>query len=251
MPPGTGDVALTCFSPSLDGHRRRGLPPGSGEHGGGEGGEDGGDDGCAHSWAWCENMSYLLCPDCGRRSPSSARAGPRPRGGHGLKLLSRMPIDPALARLADQGRIETSRASAEPGVEEILALDRPQPRRPPLRSGRGGAPLVKKSGFAAFFSKVHSALRLAVRLQRIQLDARFGQRCFPTYTPSEKQSKFIRACGRETPAEGFPDAPRRPPLPVRERGLCLFPARSGTFLPILLAHRRGLVHNVPERQKSR
>ena len=54
-----------------------------------------------------ENMSYVSCPDCGRniylfgegKSEEAARR-------HSLPLLAQMPIDPALAALTDDGRIE-------------------------------------------------------------------------------------------------------------------------------------------------
>ena len=54
-----------------------------------------------------ENMSYLTCPDCGKRiflfgEGRSEEAAKR----HDLKVLAKMPIDPALASLVDQGRIE-------------------------------------------------------------------------------------------------------------------------------------------------
>ena len=54
-----------------------------------------------------ENMSYLTCPDCGKRiflfgEGRSEEAAAR----HDLKVLAKMPIDPALASLVDQGRIE-------------------------------------------------------------------------------------------------------------------------------------------------
>ena len=54
-----------------------------------------------------ENMSYLTCPDCGRRiylfgEGRSAEAAKK----HGLPLLAQMPIDPQLAALTDEGRIE-------------------------------------------------------------------------------------------------------------------------------------------------
>ena len=54
-----------------------------------------------------ENMSYLTCPDCGRRiylfgEGKSAEAAKK----HGLPLLAQMPIDPQLAALTDEGRIE-------------------------------------------------------------------------------------------------------------------------------------------------
>ena len=54
-----------------------------------------------------ENMSYATCPDCGRKiylfgEGKSEQAALR----HSLPLLAQMPIDPALASLADEGRIE-------------------------------------------------------------------------------------------------------------------------------------------------
>lgn len=55
-----------------------------------------------------ENMSYVLCPDCGRKlrifgEGKTAAAAAR----HGLPLLAEMPIDPALAALTDAGDIES------------------------------------------------------------------------------------------------------------------------------------------------
>ena len=54
-----------------------------------------------------DNMSYLVCPDCGRRiylfgEGRSAEAAKK----HGIPLLAQMPIDPQLAALTDEGRIE-------------------------------------------------------------------------------------------------------------------------------------------------
>ena len=54
-----------------------------------------------------ENMSYVACPDCGKKiylfgEGKSEQAAKR----HCLPLLAQMPIDPALASLADEGRIE-------------------------------------------------------------------------------------------------------------------------------------------------
>ena len=54
-----------------------------------------------------ENMSYLICPDCGRKiylfgEGRSAEAAKK----HGIPLLAQMPIDPQLAALTDEGRIE-------------------------------------------------------------------------------------------------------------------------------------------------
>ena len=54
-----------------------------------------------------ENMSYVACPDCGKKiylfgEGKTAQAATR----HNLKLLAQMPIDPALAALTDAGSIE-------------------------------------------------------------------------------------------------------------------------------------------------
>ena len=54
-----------------------------------------------------ENMSYLLCPDCGKEIPLFGQGKTQAAAeAHGLKLLARMPIDPKLAELTDAGRIE-------------------------------------------------------------------------------------------------------------------------------------------------
>ena len=69
-----------------------------------------------------ENMSYLLCPDCGKeislfgqgRTQAAADA-------HHLPLLARMPIDPALAQLTDAGRIEDVRSQwLVPVIDAVL-----------------------------------------------------------------------------------------------------------------------------------
>ena len=70
-----------------------------------------------------ENMSYVPCPDCGKRiylfgEGKTEEAARR----HGLALLSQMPIDPELAKLVDEGRIEEMRSDAlEPVVDVITA----------------------------------------------------------------------------------------------------------------------------------
>jgi len=54
-----------------------------------------------------ENMSYLRCPDCGKEIPLFGQGKTQAAAdAHHLPLLARMPIDPALAELADQGRME-------------------------------------------------------------------------------------------------------------------------------------------------
>lgn len=71
-----------------------------------------------------ENMSYLLCPDCGKKiflfgEGKSDEAAKR----HNLPLLAHMPIDPALAALADAGRIEEFKGDwLRPAVDRLKAL---------------------------------------------------------------------------------------------------------------------------------
>ena len=69
-----------------------------------------------------ENMSYLLCPDCGREIPLFGQGRTQTAAdAHHLPLLARMPIDPALAQLTDEGRIEDHQSQClTPVIESIL-----------------------------------------------------------------------------------------------------------------------------------
>ena len=68
-----------------------------------------------------ENMSYVACPDCGRKiylfgqgkTAEAAKA-------HQLPLLAEMPIDPALAALVDAGDIESFKGDWLKGVADRL-----------------------------------------------------------------------------------------------------------------------------------
>ena len=55
-----------------------------------------------------ENMSYVLCPDCGRHIQvfGDSRVDEIAEK-YSLPVLAKMPIDPALAKNADEGLIET------------------------------------------------------------------------------------------------------------------------------------------------
>ena len=54
-----------------------------------------------------ENMSYITCPDCGKKLyPFGEGKTQQAADEYGLPLLARMPIDPELAHMVDQGRIE-------------------------------------------------------------------------------------------------------------------------------------------------
>lgn len=67
-----------------------------------------------------ENMSYLTCPDCGKKievfGPSQSE---KVAASHGIKLLEKLPIDPHLAELADKGHIEYNEGTQ---MESILGV---------------------------------------------------------------------------------------------------------------------------------
>lgn len=107
MPPGTGDVALTVFqSIPLDGviivtspqdlvslivrkafkmARAMSVPV----------------------LGIVENMSYITCPKCGETIELFGQSGARQAAeAMGVPLLARLPLDPKLAALCDQGKIE-------------------------------------------------------------------------------------------------------------------------------------------------
>lgn len=68
-----------------------------------------------------ENMSYLLCPDCGKEIPLFGEGKTQAAAAaHNLPLLARMPIDPNLAQLADQGRIEDFQSQYLASVMEVI-----------------------------------------------------------------------------------------------------------------------------------
>ncbi len=68
-----------------------------------------------------ENMSYVACPDCGKKiylfgEGKTEVAAAR----HGLPLLAQMPIDPALAARVDEGHIELFDGKWLDGVADAL-----------------------------------------------------------------------------------------------------------------------------------
>ena len=69
-----------------------------------------------------ENMSYILCPDCGKEIPLFGQGKTQAAAdAHHLPLLARMPIDPALAQLTDAGRIEDVQGQwLTPVIDAIL-----------------------------------------------------------------------------------------------------------------------------------
>ena len=68
-----------------------------------------------------EDMSYLICPDCGKEIPLFGQGKTQAAAeAHSLKLLARMPIDPKLAELADAGRIEDFQGRWLTPVADVL-----------------------------------------------------------------------------------------------------------------------------------
>lgn len=54
-----------------------------------------------------ENMSYLVCPDCGKKIPVYGESGmDRLSAAQQLSILAKLPIDPKLAHMCDTGSIE-------------------------------------------------------------------------------------------------------------------------------------------------
>ena len=58
-----------------------------------------------------ENMSYMACPDCGKRLyPFGEGDSALVAAKHGLPLLAQLPIDPAIAAACDRGDVESVHA---------------------------------------------------------------------------------------------------------------------------------------------
>lgn len=70
-----------------------------------------------------ENYSYLRCPDCGKEIAVFGESHlEEVAGKHQLKILARLPIDPELAALCDQGMIELYEGDyAEPIADQLEA----------------------------------------------------------------------------------------------------------------------------------
>ena len=88
MPPGTGDVALTVFqSLPVDGIVTVNVP----------------------ILGIVENMSYIECPDCGKKIEVFGKSKlPEVADRYNLDILGQLPINPALAEACDKGEVETA-----------------------------------------------------------------------------------------------------------------------------------------------
>jgi Mrp family chromosome partitioning ATPase len=68
-----------------------------------------------------ENMSYIQCPDCGKKLHVFGEGKSETIAEElGLPLLAQMPIDPSLATMVDNGCIEKADVSVMNKAVEIL-----------------------------------------------------------------------------------------------------------------------------------
>lgn len=68
-----------------------------------------------------ENMSYVTCPDCGKEIRVFGESHlDEVAARHGLAVLGRLPMDPALARVVDQGVVELFEGDWLDGAAERL-----------------------------------------------------------------------------------------------------------------------------------
>ena len=69
-----------------------------------------------------ENMSYVVCPDCGRKIQVFGDSHvDEVAAKYGLSVLAKMPIDPNLAKNADEGLIETFAGDYLDGAAQAVA----------------------------------------------------------------------------------------------------------------------------------
>lgn len=70
-----------------------------------------------------ENMSYFTCPDCGKQHEIFGRSKAAELAAeYGIPAVARMPIDPAVAHLADEGRI--AEANTDALAEVFLSIEK-------------------------------------------------------------------------------------------------------------------------------
>ncbi|MBQ7288746.1 MAG: Mrp/NBP35 family ATP-binding protein [Clostridia bacterium] len=68
-----------------------------------------------------ENMSYFVCPDCGKPHEIFGKSRSHELAGElQTLLLGKMPIDPALTALADDGRFEETEADYLLGAADLI-----------------------------------------------------------------------------------------------------------------------------------
>jgi len=80
-----------------------------------------------------ENMSHVLCPDCGKRievfGPSRAD---KTAQALGIPLLGRIPLDPELAKLCDSGEVEAYSSNVFAPIAAEIAERVPEGKQKPM-----------------------------------------------------------------------------------------------------------------------
>lgn len=67
-----------------------------------------------------ENMSYLQCPDCGKKIEVFGRSKANEIAAeYGIPAVAKLPLDAQISRLADEGRIEDYQTNA---LQEVFAV---------------------------------------------------------------------------------------------------------------------------------
>ena len=68
-----------------------------------------------------ENMSYITCPDCGKKIELFGRSNTSQTAGkHGLDILGAIPIEPGLAAAVDAGKIENFKGTWLDALADII-----------------------------------------------------------------------------------------------------------------------------------
>ncbi len=68
-----------------------------------------------------ENMSYLSCPDCGKKIEVFGKSkAEQVAAANGIKLLEKLPIEPELAELVDKGQIELGDGNQMDSILSVL-----------------------------------------------------------------------------------------------------------------------------------
>lgn len=71
-----------------------------------------------------ENMSYVECPDCGKQIKIFGESHIEEIAAqHGVEVLAKMPIDPAIAQAVDNGLVERVQGEyMANAVKKVVAL---------------------------------------------------------------------------------------------------------------------------------
>ena len=70
-----------------------------------------------------ENYSYAVCPDCGKKLEVFGKSNiAEVAANYSLPVLAQLPLDPEVAKLMDEGRIEENNANIDGVISAITTL---------------------------------------------------------------------------------------------------------------------------------